>query len=103
MLARFRPTTLRAMVSWPRQSQAHDRRAVLAALEMHAADHAVDAGAQLGEIDLGLAVEHQPQRIGAAENGGRRRHGEGELEAHGVARLMPFGGDSGGRIGRRRM
>ena len=37
-------------------------------------------GVERGEIDLGGAVEHQPERVGALEHGRRRRHRERKVE-----------------------
>ena len=55
------------------------------------------------EIDLGGAVEDQPERIGAAEHRGRRRHGEGKFQAQRVAGAMRGDDDRRIRIGRRRL
>ena len=126
MLARFLPMILRAMVSGRLgveigvgqsddparavgveadearqfQPQAHDRLAVGAALEHGGADDAAAVVLERGEIDLGGAVEHQPQRVGALEHGGRRLRHEGKFGAQGIAGAVQLDDDR--RVGARR-
>ena len=66
------------------------------------ADAAAGLRGDLVDVDRRLAVEHQPDRVGAAEHRGRRRHDEREGEAQRLALAAHVDHDRRRGIGGRR-
>ena len=96
-----RPVVVDADQPRPLQADAHDRRAILAAFDRGALDRPAGFGGELAEVDLGRIVEHQPQRVGAAEHRGGGRHREREFDLQHLAVAVQTGDDRRVRVGRR--
>src|SRR5665213_3448733 len=74
-----RAVSLQAHQTRPLQLDAHDHFAVRTVREYGALDGVTGVIVEGADVDLGGAVEHQPQHVGTAEDGRWSRNGKWEF------------------------